>query len=77
MKLIDYADRWEELQASPNTLAWVVMAQLKMLETEQDKPTRKIWKMRLVRQLYESGYNQNTVLNLFRFLDWLDRKSVV
>ena len=27
--------------------------------------------MRLVRQLYESGYNQDDVLNLFRFLDWL------
>ena len=71
MKLIDYADRWEELQASPNPFAWVVMAQLKMLETKQDKPTRKIWKMHLVRQLYESGYNQDKVLNLFRFLDWL------
>ena len=71
VKLIDYADRWDELQASPNPFAWVVMAQLKMLETKQDKPTRKIWKMRLVRQLYESGYNQDTVLNLFRFLDWL------
>ena len=42
-----------------------------MMETKQDKPTRKIWKMRLVRQLYESGYNQSDVLNLFRFLDWL------
>ena len=52
VKLIDYADRWDELQASPNPFAWVVMAQLKMLETKQDKPTRKIWKMRLVRQLY-------------------------
>ena len=71
VKLIDYADRWDELQASPNPFAWVVMAQLKMLETKQDKPTRKIWKMRLVRQLYESGYNQDDVLNLFRFLDWL------
>ena len=71
VKLIDYADRWDELQASPNPFAWVVIAQLKMLETKQDKPTRKIWKMRLVRQLYESGYNQDTVLNLFRFLDWL------
>ena len=71
VKLIDYADRWDELQASLNPFAWVVMAQLKMLETKQDKPTRKIWKMRLVRELYESGYNQDTVLNLFRFLDWL------
>ena len=71
VKLIDYADRWDELHASPNPFAWVVMAQLKMLETKQDKPTRKIWKMQLVRQLYESGYNQDKVLNLFRFLDWL------
>ena len=47
------------------------MVQLKMLETKKDKPTRKIWKMRLARRLYESGYNQNEVLNLFRFLDWV------
>ena len=42
-----------------------------MLETKKDKPTRKIWKMRLARRLYESGYNQDEVLNLFRFLDWV------
>ncbi len=27
--------------------------------------------MRLIRQLYESGYNQEPVLNLFNFLDWI------
>ena len=27
--------------------------------------------MRLARRLYESGYNQDEVLNLFRFLDWV------
>lgn len=27
--------------------------------------------MELVRQLYEPGYNQDHVLNLFRFLDWV------
>jgi hypothetical protein len=71
VKLLDYNDHWAELEASQNPFAWVVMAQLKMMETKQDKPTRKIWKMRLVRRLYESGYNQGDVLNLFRFLDWL------
>ena len=71
VKLLDYNDHWAELEASQNPFAWVVMAQLKMLETKKDKPTRKIWKMRLVRRLYESGYNQDEVLNLFRFLDWL------
>ena len=71
VKLIDYNDRWAELEASQNPFAWVVMVQLKMLETKKDKPTRKIWKMRLARRLYESGYNQDEVLNLFRFLDWV------
>ena len=71
VKLLDYNDRWAELEASQNPFAWVVMVQLKMLETKKDKPTRKIWKMRLARRLYESGYNQDEVLNLFRFLDWV------
>jgi Domain of unknown function (DUF4351) len=34
-------------------------------------PTHKIWKLRLIRQLYESGYNKIDVVNLFRFIDWL------
>ena len=71
VKLIDYNDRWAELEASQNPFAWVVMVQLKMLETKKDKSTRKIWKMRLARRLYESGYNQDEILNLFRFLDWV------
>jgi predicted transposase YdaD len=32
---------------------------------------RKLWKMRLVRQIYESGYNEEQVVNLFKFLDWV------
>ncbi len=73
VKLLDYKDQWAELEASTNPFAWVVMAQLKMLETKQDKPSRKIWKMRLVRQLHESGYNRDDVVNLFHFIDWLLR----
>jgi Domain of unknown function (DUF4351) len=49
----------------------VVMAHLKMQETRRDKPTRKVWKMRLIRELHESGYNKTDVLNLFNFIDWL------
>jgi hypothetical protein len=71
VKLLDYQHRWAELEASTNPFAWVVMAHLKMQETKQDKPTRKIWKLRLIRQLYESGYNKIDVVNLFRFIDWL------
>jgi Domain of unknown function (DUF4351) len=71
VKLLDYRDRLAELDASPNPFAMVVKAHLKLQETKQDNPGRKIWKMRLVRQLYEAGYNQQQVLDLFNFIDWV------
>lgn len=71
VKLLDYRDRWAELEASRNPFAWVVMAHLKMQETKRDKPSRKVWKLRLIRSLHESGYNKTDVLNLFNFIDWL------
>jgi predicted DNA-binding ribbon-helix-helix protein len=71
VKLLDYKERWAELESSRNPFAWVVMAHLKMQETKQDKPSRKIWKLRLIRQLHESGYNKDDILNLFHFIDYL------
>lgn len=69
VKILDY--RVEELDASRNPFAIVVKAHLKLQETKKDNLSRKSWKMRLVRQLYEAGYNQEQVLNLFNFLDWV------
>jgi hypothetical protein len=71
VKLLDYGDRWAELEASDNPFAWVVMAHLKMQETRRDKPSRKVWKMRLIRGLHESGHNREDVLNVFNFVDWI------
>jgi hypothetical protein len=71
VKLLDYRDRWAELEASRNPFAWIVMAHLKMQETRRDKLSRKVWKLRLIRSLHESGYNKTDVLNLFNFIDWL------
>lgn len=71
VKLLDYRDRWSELETSQNPFAWVVMAHLKMQETRRDKPSRKVWKLRLIQGLYESGYNETDVLNLFGFIDWI------
>jgi hypothetical protein len=70
-KLLDYRDRWAELESSQNPFAWVVMAHLKMQETRRDKPSRRIWKMRLIRGLHESGYSRVDVVNLFNFIDWI------
>ena len=71
VKLLDYHERWDELESSQNPFAWVVMAHLKMQETRRDKTSRKIWKMRLVQGLHESGYDKDKVLNLFKFIDWI------
>jgi predicted DNA-binding ribbon-helix-helix protein len=71
VKLLDYRDRMAELDASKNPFAMVVKAHLKLQETKKDNRSRKVWKMRLIRQLYEEGYNQEEVLNLFNFVDWV------
>jgi hypothetical protein len=71
VKLVDYRNQMAELDASTNPFAMVVKAHLKMQETKRDKPSRKVWKMRLVREIHESGYNQEEVVNLFNFMDWV------
>ncbi len=71
VKLLDYAPRWEELAASRNPFAVVVMAHLKTLATRGDAPERLRWKLSLIRGLYEGGYSKPDVLELFRIIDWL------
>ena len=71
VKLRDYNERWQELEASTNPFAIVVMCHLKTRATRHDMPSRLRWKMRLVRQLYEGGWQRQDVLELFRFIDWV------
>ncbi len=71
VKLLDYAPRWEELAASRNPFAVVVMAHLKTLATHRDAPERLRWKLNLIRSLYEGGYSKSDILELFRIIDWL------
>jgi flagellar biosynthesis/type III secretory pathway protein FliH len=71
VKLLDYTDRWAELEASDNPFATVVMAHLKTLETKDDEQARKQWKFWLIRRLYERGYLPQDIINLYRFIDWM------
>jgi Putative transposase, YhgA-like len=71
VKLLDYETRWEELEASPNPFAVVVMAHLKTQVTTQDPQGRLRWKLQLIRGLYERGFSQQDILELFRVLDWM------
>jgi predicted transposase/invertase (TIGR01784 family) len=47
------------------------MAHLKTKETKKDLQSRKEWKFRLTRMLYERDYERQDIMNLFRFLDWI------
>nr|WP_242518954.1 hypothetical protein [Halochromatium roseum] len=74
VKRLDYAEpeRWAELEASDNVFALVVMAQIRAKVTD-DAETLKGWKFRLIRLMYERGYEQARILELFRLIDWMIR----
>ena len=71
VKLLDYQSRWNELETTQNPFAIVVMAHLKTKETKKDLQSRKEWKFRLTRMLYERDYERQDIMNMFRFLDWI------
>ena len=71
VKLLDFAPKEAELEASDNPFAKIVLAHLKALETRADPANRKTCKLRLVRGLYERGFGAKDVRELFRLIDWL------
>ena len=71
VKLIDYRERWDELEKIKNPFAVIVMACLKELETRGKVDERLFWKITLVKRLYEKGYSKEDILLLYKFIDWL------
>ncbi len=71
VKLADYRARREELEASDNPFATVVLAHLVAQDTRRSASRRRQVKLTLTRRLYERGYSRERVLSLFRFIDWL------
>ena len=71
VKLLDYQNRWTELENSDNPFAIVVMAHLKMQQTGKKFADRKVWKISLIRRLYELGLEEQDIRNLYRFIDWV------
>ena len=68
VKLLDYRNRWSELEESENPFSVVVMAHLRSQEMRRVRE-RFNWKLRLTRMLYERGYGRDEVLGLYRFID--------
>ena len=71
VKLLDYAPKYQELEADPNPFAVVVLAHLKALETRRSPADRHAWKVRLVKGLYDRGMDPEDVRRLFDFIDWV------
>ena len=71
VKLLDYRQRWSELEDSDNPFAMIVMAHLQVQATRHQPAERLKWKVSLVRRLYERDYEKQDILELFRFIDWL------
>jgi hypothetical protein len=73
VKLIDYKERWAELEQSRNIFAMVVRTHLKGLETRKTPEQRFHWKKELTNTLYEAKYSHKEILELFHFMDWMLR----
>jgi hypothetical protein len=71
VKLLEYADRTEELGQLDNPFAIVVLAHLTALATRRDPQDRRAAKLALVKSLYERGWSGDDIRKLFRFIDWI------
>jgi hypothetical protein len=71
VKLLDYQTNGFDLEANHNPFAIVTLAHLKTRETHTNPQARKDWKFRLTTMLYDRGYGEQDILELYNFLDWL------
>lgn len=69
IKLLDWKDRRQELEASNNPFALVVAAHLAVLETRPEEPARLQRALHLVRLLLRRGFRQDEVDGIFRLLE--------
>lgn len=71
VKVLDYADRHEELETSDNPFASVLMAQLRAIQTRKNANARYEARWDITRRLYERGYNKEQIRDIFAFMDWI------
>ncbi|MBF0181629.1 MAG: DUF4351 domain-containing protein [Magnetococcales bacterium] len=69
IKLLDFVEA--DLINSTNPFALVTRAYLTAKKTRQRMEERYALKKHLIRTLYESGFNRQQVIDLFRFIDWV------
>jgi hypothetical protein len=73
VKLLDYAERVDQLEGDHNPFALVTAAHLRNRQTKHDPDARYQAKRTLVRLLYRQGWERQRILDLFAVLDWMMR----
>jgi hypothetical protein len=73
VKLLEYKKRVAELEASDNPFSVVVLAHLAAQATKDSRSQlrRRKRKLTITKMLYERGYSELEVNNIFRFIDWV------
>ncbi|MBF0185953.1 MAG: DUF4351 domain-containing protein [Magnetococcales bacterium] len=69
IKLLDYSEA--DLEQKVNPFAVVVQAHLQAKKTKGKTEDRYQAKWKLIRSLYQRGYDRQKVIDLFRFIDWV------
>lgn len=70
IKLLDYRNRIEELEASSNPFAAVILAQLAVMGKEAPEE-KLISKVNLIKWLYSKNWKRDDIITLLTFLDWV------
>lgn len=68
-KLLDFAGQVAELEASANPFAAVTLADCKARETQHEPGNRKLWKLRVVKGLYQRNWSKDQIVLLFVLID--------
>jgi len=72
VKLLDYKTE-EELAADPSPFALASLIQLRKIQAGRDVQQRYRFKLAFIRELYSRGSEQDDILKLFRFMDYILR----
>jgi hypothetical protein len=71
VKLLEYKSQQAALATSRNPFAYVVLAHLAALATKGKNRSRLNQKFAIVTRLYDAGFSEQEIVNLFRFADWV------
>ncbi|WP_031388492.1 DUF4351 domain-containing protein [Desulfonatronum thiodismutans] len=71
VKLLDMRDDLDQILESDNAFALVTAAHLLTKQTRQNPASRYTAKLRLIRILFQRGWERQRILDLFMVIDWL------